>query len=217
MEYIGQHKHEFGVEPICWTLAAAGMQIAASTYYAFRTHTLKPISAREEAASRDPPRPFCELRCLRGEEGPRPVASGGHQGRALHGRTTHARSRSAGGGSPGPKGRAPRSRAVARMIVLTLSSAISPRPFRTNSGSRTSPTAGHSPTGCMPHSSSTCFGAEWSVRYTQLLADAGAAASVGSTGDSYDNAQIRGDSLSDADSATRWSRRRPPRAWSAAQ
>ena len=35
--FIDQHKHGFGVEPICRTLTAAGTQIAPSTYYAFKT------------------------------------------------------------------------------------------------------------------------------------------------------------------------------------
>ncbi|MGP5839364.1 IS3 family transposase, partial [Brachybacterium alimentarium] len=43
MEYIDQHKHEFGVEPICRTLTAAGTQIAPSTYYA---STARPPSKR---------------------------------------------------------------------------------------------------------------------------------------------------------------------------
>ncbi|MFL0461240.1 IS3 family transposase, partial [Kytococcus sedentarius] len=37
MDFIDQHKHEFGVEPICRTLTAAGTKIAASTYYAAAT------------------------------------------------------------------------------------------------------------------------------------------------------------------------------------
>jgi putative transposase len=37
VEYIDQYKYEFGVEPICRTLTAAGTQIAPSTYYAFKT------------------------------------------------------------------------------------------------------------------------------------------------------------------------------------
>ena len=37
MTFIDQHKHEFGVEPICRTHTAAGTQIAPSTYYAFKT------------------------------------------------------------------------------------------------------------------------------------------------------------------------------------
>ena len=37
MDFIDQHKHEFGVEPICRTLTAAGTKIAPSTYYAAAT------------------------------------------------------------------------------------------------------------------------------------------------------------------------------------
>ncbi|WP_341853947.1 transposase [Brachybacterium sp. GPGPB12] len=33
VKFIDQHKHEFGVEPICRTLTAAGTLIAPSTYY----------------------------------------------------------------------------------------------------------------------------------------------------------------------------------------
>ncbi|XNY99390.1 IS3 family transposase [Micrococcus luteus] len=43
MDYIDEHKDEFGVEPICATLSAAGTQIAPSTYYAAKT---RPVSAR---------------------------------------------------------------------------------------------------------------------------------------------------------------------------
>ena len=43
VDYIDDHKHEFGVEPICATLSAAGTQIAPSTYYAAKT---RPPSAR---------------------------------------------------------------------------------------------------------------------------------------------------------------------------
>ena len=37
VDFIDHHKHEFGVEPICRTLTAAGTKIAASTYYAAAT------------------------------------------------------------------------------------------------------------------------------------------------------------------------------------
>src|SRR5699024_7199360 len=37
VQFIDQYKHEFGVEPICRTLTAAGTQIVPSTYYAFKT------------------------------------------------------------------------------------------------------------------------------------------------------------------------------------
>src|SRR5699024_10367739 len=43
VEFIDLHKYEFGVEPICRTLTAAGTQIAPSTYYAFKT---RPPSTR---------------------------------------------------------------------------------------------------------------------------------------------------------------------------
>lgn len=43
MAYIDAHKGEFGVEPICRVLRNAGVQIAPSTYYAYKT---RPPSAR---------------------------------------------------------------------------------------------------------------------------------------------------------------------------
>ena len=48
VEYIDQHKHEFGVEPICRTLTAAGTQIAPSTYYAFKTRPPSKRALRDE-------------------------------------------------------------------------------------------------------------------------------------------------------------------------
>ncbi|MGY5766111.1 IS3 family transposase [Brachybacterium sp. DNPG3] len=48
VEYIDQHKHEFGVEPICRTLTAAGTQIAPSTYYASKTRLPSKRSLRDE-------------------------------------------------------------------------------------------------------------------------------------------------------------------------
>jgi putative transposase len=41
--YIDEHRERFGVEPICRTLAAAGVRIAPSTYYSAKT---RPPSAR---------------------------------------------------------------------------------------------------------------------------------------------------------------------------
>lgn len=46
--FIDQHKHEFGVEPICRTLTAAGTQIAPSTYYAFKTRPPSRRAIRDE-------------------------------------------------------------------------------------------------------------------------------------------------------------------------
>ena len=45
MDFIDTHRGVFGVEPICRTLAAAGVAIAPSTYYAAKT---RPPSARAE-------------------------------------------------------------------------------------------------------------------------------------------------------------------------
>ena len=43
MDYIDQHKNEFGVEPICTALSSADVKIAPSTYYAA---SKRPVSAR---------------------------------------------------------------------------------------------------------------------------------------------------------------------------
>ena len=48
VDYIDEHKHEFGVEPICATLSAAGTQIAPSTYYAAKTRPPSVRSLRDE-------------------------------------------------------------------------------------------------------------------------------------------------------------------------
>jgi putative transposase len=46
--FIDQYKHEFGVEPICRTLTAAGTQIAPSTYHAFKTRPPSRPTVRDE-------------------------------------------------------------------------------------------------------------------------------------------------------------------------
>ena len=48
VQVIDQHKYEFGVEPICRTLTAAGTQIAPSTYYAFKTRPPSKRAIRDE-------------------------------------------------------------------------------------------------------------------------------------------------------------------------
>ena len=48
VQFIDQYKHEFGVEPICRTLTAAGTQIAPSTYYAFKTRPPSKRAIRDE-------------------------------------------------------------------------------------------------------------------------------------------------------------------------
>ena len=47
VDYIDEHRLEFGVEPICRVLTKAGAKIAPSTYHARKT---RPVSAR---AARD--------------------------------------------------------------------------------------------------------------------------------------------------------------------
>lgn len=49
VDYIDQHREEFGVEPICTVLRQAGMPIAPSSYYAAKT---RPPSARAVADGR---------------------------------------------------------------------------------------------------------------------------------------------------------------------
>ena len=46
VDYIDQHREEFGVEPICTVLRQAGMPIAPSSYYAAK---IRPPSARSVA------------------------------------------------------------------------------------------------------------------------------------------------------------------------
>ena len=46
VEYIDAHRQEFGVEPICRVLSAAGTQVAPSTYYAAKA---RPPSRRAVA------------------------------------------------------------------------------------------------------------------------------------------------------------------------
>ena len=49
--YIDEHKAEHGVEPICRTLAEAGLKIAPSTYYASKTRAPSARSRRDAALS----------------------------------------------------------------------------------------------------------------------------------------------------------------------
>ncbi|MBM7500885.1 putative transposase [Brachybacterium muris] len=48
MQFIDLHREEFGVEPICRTLTAAGTQIAPSTYYAFHSRPPSRRAVRDE-------------------------------------------------------------------------------------------------------------------------------------------------------------------------
>ena len=48
MDYIGEHKKAFGVEPICTVLASADVTIAPSTYYAARGRAPSARAVRDE-------------------------------------------------------------------------------------------------------------------------------------------------------------------------
>lgn len=49
VDYIDAHRQEYGVEPICRELTAAGAKIAPSTYYAARSRPLSPRAIRDAA------------------------------------------------------------------------------------------------------------------------------------------------------------------------
>ena len=233
MEYIDQHKHEFGVEPICRTLTAAGTQIAPSTYYAFKTRPPSKRTVRDEELLVEIRRVHkanfgvygakklhaqlrregievacCTVERLMRAEGLRGIS------RAKGPRTTIPGS--------GPDSRpdlvdrdftatAPNQLWVAditycrtfagwvyaafvidvfsrRVVGWQLSKSL-----RTDlaldaleMGIWTRDHAGHNVTGLTHHSDK---GVQYvAIRYTERLAEAGAVASVGSTGDSYDNA-----------------------------
>ncbi|PNL16820.1 IS3 family transposase [Micrococcus sp. FDAARGOS_333] len=233
VDYIDDHKDEFGVEPICATLSAAGTQIAPSTYYAAKT---RPVSARR---LRDE-QLLAEIRRVHeanyGVYGARKVhAQLRREGIQVARCTVERLMRAAGlrgiSRAKGPRttvpGRGPDSR---EDLVQRDFTAVAPNQLwvaditycRTFSGwvyaafiidvfSRrvlgwqlskslrtdlaldalemafwTRQRAGQDVAGLRHHSDR---GAQYvAVRYTQRLAEAGAVASVGSTGDSYDNA-----------------------------
>ncbi|MFB9321949.1 IS3 family transposase [Cryptosporangium minutisporangium] len=237
IDYIDQHKHQFGVEPICAAFRDAGVSIAPSTYYAARS---RPVSAR---ASRDE-EVTAVIRQIHEENygvyGVRKVYAelarrGGVNGRPVARCTVARLMRAAGlrglvrGRSPittrpgkGPDARpdlvqrqftapGPNTLWVAdityvrtfagwvyaafvldvfsrRVVGWQLSTSL-----RTDlaldaleMGFWTRRREGQDVTDLIHHSDK---GVQYvAVRYTQRLAEAGAVASVGSTGDSYDNA-----------------------------
>ena len=233
MTFIDQHKQEFGVEPICRTLTAAGTQIAPSTYYAFKTRPPSRRTIRDEEL-------LVHIRRVHAEN------FGVYGARKLHAQlrregisvarcTIERLMRSAGlrGASraKGPRTTIPRNGPDTRPDLVERDfSATAPNQLwvaditycRTFSGwvyaafvidvfsrrvvgwqlSKSLRTdlaldalemgiwsrqhAGHDVSGLTHHSDK---GVQYvAVRYTQRLAEAGAVASVGSTGDSYDNA-----------------------------
>jgi putative transposase len=233
VEYIDQHKHEFGVEPICRTLTAACTQIAPSTYYASKTRPPSKRALRDEELLVEIGRVHsanfgaygakkihaqlrregvvvarCTVERLMRVAGLRRIS------RAKCPRTTIA--------SRGPDGRpdlverdftatAPNQLWVADITYCRTFAGWVYAAFVIDVSSRrvvgwqlskslrtdlaldalemciwTRDHAGQAVAGLTHHSD---LGVQYvAIRYTERLAEAGAAASVGSTGDSYDNA-----------------------------
>ena len=233
VDFIDEHKDEFGVEPICSTLSAAGTQNAPSTYYAAKK---RPASARSR---RDEPL-LVEIRRVHqtnyGVYGAWKIHAQLRRENIQVARCTVERLMRAAGlrgisRAKGPRktvlGRGPDTRPdlvqrdfiaaapnqlwVADITYCRNFSGWVYAAFITDVLSRralgwqlstslrtdlaldvlemafwTRERAGHSVTGLRHHSDK---GVQYvAVRYTQRLAEAGAVASVGSTGDSYDNA-----------------------------
>ncbi|WP_420826917.1 IS3 family transposase [Micrococcus endophyticus] len=233
VDYIDEHKHEFGVEPICATLSAAGTQIAPSTYYAAKTRPPSVRSLRDEQV-------LVEIRRVHeanyGVYGARKVhAQLRREGLQVARCTVERLMRAAGlrgiSRAKGPRTTVPGPGPDERQdLVQRDFTAAAPNQLwvaditycRTFSGwvyaafiidvfSRrvlgwqlskslrtdlaldalemafwTRQRAGQDVAGLRHHSDK---GVQYvAVRYTQRLAQAGAVASVGSTGDSYDNA-----------------------------
>ena len=113
VEFIDEHKEEFGIEPICRVLREHGLQIAPSTY---RAATTRPPSAR---AQRD----AVVLEQIRAVHGDREI------GRGLYGvRKVHAQLRREGGVDGRPVSR----RQVERLMRADgLQGARRGRAFRT--------------------------------------------------------------------------------------
>ncbi len=231
--FIDQHKHEFGVEPICRTLTAAGTQIAPSTYYAFKTRPPSKRALRDAELLVDIRRVHAKnfgvygakklhaqlrregvsvARCtverlmraegLRGisrEKGPRTTLPGDGPGtRAdLVERDFTATRPNQLWVADITYCRTFAGWVYAAFVIDVFSRRVVgwqlSKSLRTDlaldaleMGIWTREYAGHDVSGLTHHSDK---GVQYvAVRYTQRLAEAGAVASVGSTGDSYDNA-----------------------------
>jgi putative transposase len=233
VDYIDQHRGQFGVEPICTVLRQAGLQIAPSSYYAAKT---RPPSARAVADKE-------RLALIRqvhadnyGVYGVRKVhAELNRRGHRIARCTVHRLMRGNGlrgiTRTKGPRttipGKGPDTRpdlldrdfkapapnrvwvaditycrtfagwVYAAFVIDVYSRRVVgwqlSKSLRTDlaldaleMGLWTREHAGQDTTGVIAHSDK---GVQYlAVRYTQRLAEAGAVASVGSTGDSYDNA-----------------------------
>jgi putative transposase len=233
VEYIDQYRHEFGVEPICRTLTAAGTQIAPSTYYAFKTRPPSKRALRDEEL-------LVEIHRVHaanfGVYGAKKVhAQLRREGVVIARCTVERLMRGAGlrgvSRAKGPRttipGRGPDNRpdlverdftatapnqlwvaditycrtfagwVYAAFVIDVFSRRVVgwqlSKSLRTDlaldaleMGIWTRDHAGQAVSGLTHHSDK---GVQYvAIRYTERLAEAGAAASVGSTGDSYDNA-----------------------------
>ncbi|MGP5673854.1 IS3 family transposase, partial [Brachybacterium alimentarium] len=233
VEYIDQHKHEFGVEPICRTLTAAGTQIAPSTYYASKARPPSKRALRDEELLVDIGRVHSANFSVYGAK--KVHAQLRREGISVARCTVERLMRVAGlrgiSRSKGPRttisGRGPDSRpdlverdftatapnhlwvaditycrtfagwVYAAFIIDVFSRRVVgwqlSKSLRTDlaldaleMGIWARDHAGQSVTGLTHHSDK---GVQYvAIRYTERLAEAGAVASVGSTGDSYDNA-----------------------------
>lgn len=233
VQFIDQRKHEFGVEPVCRTLTAVGIQIAPSTYYAFKTRSPSRREIRDEELLVQ----ICRVHAKNfGVYGAKKVhAQLRREGIEVARCTVERLMRSAGlrgvSRAKGPRTTIPGSGPDARPDLVERDfTATTPnqlwvaditycrtfagwvyaafvidvfsrrvvgwqlsKSLRTDlaldaleMGLWTREHAGHDVSGLTHHSDK---GVQYvAVRYTQRLAEAGAVASVGSTGDSYDNA-----------------------------
>lgn len=214
VEFIDQHRDRFGVEPICKVLAAAGIKIAPSTYYAART---RPPSARAvrdaglvavirqvhkdnlgvygarkihaELNRKDVDVARCTVERLMRAEGLQGIS------REKTRKTTVAE----GAATPRPcdlvqrrfVAQAPNRLWVADLTYIRTHSGWVYAAHRSRArcpryGLVARQRAGQDLTGLVHHSDR---GVQYrAVRYTERLAEADAVASVGSKGDSYDNA-----------------------------
>lgn len=233
VQFIDMRKHEFGVEPICRTLTAAGTQIAPSTYYAFKTRPPSKRALRDEELLVQVRRVHAENFGVYGAK--KLHAQLRREGIAVARCTIERLMRSAGlrgvSRAKGPRttipGNGPETRpdlverdftattpnqlwvaditycrtfagwVYAAFVIDVFSRRVVgwqlSRSLRTDlaldaleMGIWTRQHAGHDVSGLTHHSDK---GVQYvAVRYTQRLSEAGAVASVGSTGDSYDNA-----------------------------
>ena len=238
LDYVEQHKDQFGVEPICTALTSAGTKIAPSTFYAARTRPPSARAVRDVAVSTEIGRVHKEnygvygIRKIHAQLARENIAPAGRPvarctvGRLMKAVGLRGISRAKGPRTTVPgKGPDTRPDLVKRAFTATgqdqlwVADITYVRTFagwvyaafvldvfsrrilgwqlstslRTDlaldaldMGLWTRARGGHDTTALVHHSDR---GVQYlAIRYTERLAEAGAVASVGSKGDSYDNA-----------------------------